>query len=82
MERKLRRGEAKDISCHRTDSPITGLTAYVLPRDQLEDGVAYCDAREEVWIWSIGRHRTTDEIHASVRGVHYQHPSYECLYLR
>ena len=82
MERKLRSGAARDISPHRTSAPIRGLTAYVLPGDAFQEGVIYCDAKEEVWIWSIGRHRSTNEIHASAAGVHYQHPQYECLYLR
>ena len=33
-------------------------------------------------IWSIGRHRESGGIHASLDGRFYEHPDYECLWLR
>jgi len=44
--------------------------------------VDYADAQNEAYIWSIGRHRETGEIHASTRGEFYQNPLYDCLWLR
>lgn len=82
MQRKLTSGQAVDISPYRTDFPADGLHAYVLPDELLKDGRDYCDAELERWVWSIGRHRTTAELHASLSARHYGHPQYECVWLR
>jgi len=49
MQRMLERGDCVDVSaCQRTATGDYVLEAFV-------DGVDYCDAVAEVWIWSIGR---------------------------
>lgn len=49
MQRKLERREAIDVSgCERTATGDYLLREFV-------DGVDYCDAKTEDWIWSIGK---------------------------
>lgn len=76
MEQKLRTGEAIDLS----DKPRNEEGDYVLT-DFVRDA-DYCDAKEEKWIWSIGRDTTTSQILASTTTKFYQHPQFECLWLR
>lgn len=45
-------------------------------------GVEYFDGQNNRLIWSIGRHIETTEIIASLGSDLYQHPEYECLWLR
>ena len=78
MKRKLESGEAKDVS----KCSLTPEGDYLLPAGFFEDGKDYCDARKEVWIWSIGRHRTTGEVCASTTAKFYLAPFWECLWLR
>lgn len=40
------------------------------------------DAKEEVWIWSIGRNKKTGEVLASTAADFYRNPDFECLWLR
>lgn len=75
MLEKVREGDAIDIS-DRTTTPNGD---YIL--DQVED-VDYCDLRKQAWIWSIGKHKQTGQILASTSAKFYQHPEYECLWLR
>jgi len=46
------------------------------------DGKDYCIKESETWIWSIGKHKVTGEIFASIDTRYYQNPDYECLWLR
>src|SRR5215471_14290702 len=46
------------------------------------DGMDYCNAETEQWIWSIGRHRKTGEILASHTDELFNHRNFECLWLR
>lgn len=49
MQRKLTSGECLDVSaCRRTAAGDYVLEGFV-------DGVDYCDAKLEAWIWSIGK---------------------------
>lgn len=82
MKRKLDARRAVDVAPFRTDQPASGLMGYVIPAEAFVDGADYCDSETEAWIWSIGRHRETGELHASTANVHYQHPRYECVWLR
>ena len=76
MERKLRAGEAIDVSkCKRnTDGD------YILT--EFNDNTDYCDAKTETWIWSIGKSRETGIILASSSTKFYNNPKFECLFLR
>lgn len=49
MEEKLAKQEAIDVS----DYERTWGGIYVLP--EYVDGVDYCDAVQEAWVWSIGK---------------------------
>jgi hypothetical protein len=76
MLRKITSGQCIDISdCMRT---VDG--HYVLR--EFVEGKDYCDAADEAWIWSIGKHRETGIILASRASDLYQNPEVECLFLR
>jgi hypothetical protein len=46
------------------------------------DNIDYCDAERELWIWSIGKDKTSGRIVASTDGRFFQNPEFECLWLR
>jgi hypothetical protein len=89
MQRKLDNVEAIDVSDLERLGPYYVLREY-------EDGVDYCDAKLEAWVWSIGRaERTCSFMHEGVefmvpKGMIlvslsndlYQRPGFECLWLR
>ena len=77
MKRKLLSGEAIDIS----EAKRTVDGQYILDGGFIE-GKDYCDARTEEWIWSIGKHIESGHIYASKSTKFYQHPGFECLWLR
>ncbi len=79
MARKLITGEALDVRAIGKPLP-GGPGLYVL--DRYVDGKDYCDASEEAWIWSIGRSLADGRILAATDARFYQHPDYECLWLR
>jgi len=66
MERKLTSGQAIDLSrCPRKGD------FYVLPK--VIDGMDYCNAQTEQWIWSIGRHNKSGEILACLGNITFNH---------
>ena len=76
MLRKIIAGQCVDVSeCERY---FDG--RYILA--EFREGVDYCDAHREIWIWSIGRRRADGVILASTANDLYQHPDFECLFLR
>jgi hypothetical protein len=75
MKEKLKAGEAIDVS----DRPRLG-PYYVLRNFQPDKD--YCDAKDQAWIWSIGRRYRDGLILASRKGDLYQNQNYECLWLR
>jgi len=75
MARKLAGGTAVDLSKARRVGTFYVVENYV-------EGVDYCDAGSEQWIWSIGRNKATGEILASTTTMLYQNEAYECLWLR
>ncbi len=50
---------------------------------EYRDGVDYCDAREERWVWSIGRD-TLGRVFASTdaRCIFLDNPNFTCIWLR
>jgi hypothetical protein len=83
MARKLASGETLDV--RKEGFPLSSpLGVYVLNR--FVDGKDYCDAEAELWIFSIGRFKYEpmgkELIYASTDARFYQHPLYECLFLR
>lgn len=77
MRRKLNVGEAVDVSkCERHGG------AYILPPGMFVDGLDYCNARTERWIWSIGRRKSDGVVLASESDEFYQNDNFDCLWLR
>lgn len=77
MRDKLRSGEAKDVA------PFEAAGGdYRLPEGFFREGLDYCDAGRQAWVWSIGRHRETGVVWASRSPSKYQNPAFECLWLR
>lgn len=77
MRRSLERGDAIDVSgCPSVDGH------YDISEIEFIDGLDYCDAKTESWIWSIGRRRSDNQIIASISPDLYQNPDFECLWLR
>ena len=76
MKRKIEKRECIDIA----DRPKNDDGDYIL--STFVDGMDYCDAQNEWWIWSIGKHNETGQILASTTTKFYQNPNYECLFLR
>lgn len=75
MQRRLATKQAIDVSkCRRLGD------FYVL--DEVIDGKDYCDARKEVWIWSVGRRKSDGVILASTTTILYGNSDFECLWLR
>jgi hypothetical protein len=75
MKEKLKAGEAIDVSeCPRL-GPYYVLRKFVTDKD-------YCDAKDQAWIWSIGRRFHDGLILASRKGDLYQNQNFECLWLR
>ena len=74
MKHLLDTREAIDVSSR----PRIG-DYYVL--DSFVEDVDYCDAKREIWIRSIGEHKSTGQILASPHDDLYQDPDYLCLYL-
>lgn len=82
MREKLERGECVDVSgCERATVPRAG-GCYVIPPDVYQDGVDYCDADAERWIFSIGRETATGRILASTSAALYGNDAFTCLWLR
>jgi hypothetical protein len=76
MARKLRKGDAVDIS----NCPTTKEGYYML--DDFFEDKDYCDAVKEVWILSIGVNYATGQVLASTSSNLYQNPEFECIFLR
>jgi hypothetical protein len=81
MKRKLEAGEALDVRRMMTQVEPAG-GALVFRLTGFVEGVDYCDAETERWIWSIGRSLLTGSILASTDTRFYQHPEFDCLWLR
>jgi len=77
MQQLLEKHEAYDVAIigKKIDSNTYKLYRFV-------EGVDYCIAAEERWIWSIGRCRKTGQIFASTTTIYYQNPDFECMWLR
>lgn len=76
MQSALNRGECVDVS----GCPFDQATGYTLP--EFTEGVDYCDAEREAWIWSVAREDETGVIYASTGIDYYQRQGFTCLFLR
>ena len=78
MARKLVAGECVDLSeCERH-----GDGSYIVPDNLWQEGIDYCDAKTERWIWSIGVHKETGERRAATDARFYEAPAWKCIWLR
>lgn len=77
MREKLNKGEAVDVSVYPTYGG-----AFVLPAGIFKEGLDYCDAKNEKWIWSIGRRLCDGVILASYSDEFYRNNNFECIWLR
>lgn len=76
MLKMLRRGEAIDLKDAQQSEQGTLLV------ENFVDGKDYCDSRTERWVQSIGRSKRTGEALAAFDTRFYQHPDFECIWLR
>lgn len=77
MQRKLEKGQALDVRVIGKEldpGKVYRLYDYI-------DDVDYCDAKRELWIWSIGKN-PHGEIYAATDARYYQAEGWECLWLR
>jgi hypothetical protein len=79
MQEMLDKGEALDVNVVGKKHPQIR-NVWILP--EVVNGKDYCDAIDECWIWSIGRHRETGEILASRDGRYNGNRVYECVWAR
>lgn len=80
MAEMLRRGQAIDIST--IGEPVHGFRGSVWVMRDFIDGKDYCDAEQELWIFSIGRHKTSGLYYAAIDNRFYNNPMFECVWLR
>jgi hypothetical protein len=82
MAEMIASGEAIDVS----DFERTPEGYYIFPYDLYgmdTDDKDFCDAKREMWIWSIGRDRRTGQRFASTSSVFYpSNEKFECVWLR
>lgn len=80
MKEALEKKSCLDVNVVGT--PFEGFEGLVWELKRFEDGMDYCDAAGEQWIWSIGRRRTDRRIFASTDTRFYGNEMFECLWLR
>lgn len=86
MARKLASGEAVDVrSLMRSaewQAHVDGSNAMLYHLERYIDGVDYCDAQDERWIWSIGLCLLDGKVIASTDTRFYKNAEFDCLWLR
>lgn len=75
MDKHIKDGECIDLSNARREGRY-----YII--EEFVEGMDYCDAKKERWIWSIGRRYSDGVVLASTDTDFYQNSLYECLFLR
>ena len=75
MKRSIESGECIDLSKCKKEG-----NCYII--ENFIDGMDYCDAETEQWIWSIGKRRSDGVILASTSSKFYGAVGYECIWLR
>lgn len=79
MAEKIAAGEVIDVNeIGQEISP----GVWELRPGEFMDGVDYCDAAGERWIWSVGLENASGKVFASLDGRYYQNPDFKCLWLR
>lgn len=84
MRRKLEKGDALDVEEMLATAPPEPGDLYrgTFHLDRFVDDADYCVASTEQWIWSIGRRKSDGEIFAALDSRFYNHPDFNCLWLR
>jgi len=83
MEEKIKKREALDLSkCPRIGESYVMTNLFGEVHVKFIDGMDYCDAQTEQWIWSIGHSLHSPLILASTSGIFYENHNYHCLFLR
>lgn len=77
MQDKLEAGEAVDLS----GMERTSEGDYMLNFEPSVD-LDYCDYSIQQWVWSIGRHKKSGLICASLSTKYYKNPEYQMIWLR
>ncbi len=84
MLKKLSDGKCIDLSgCEKTEDGSFILTPEQAKKvsDPMGDW-DLCIAVTEKWVWSVGSHKETGQVLASLNNIFYQNPDYHCLWLR
>lgn len=76
MAEKLKNGKARNVAPYLQPDG-----SYALPERFFVEDIDYCDATQEVWVWSIGKF-VDGSIHAALDSRYYQAEGIECLWLR
>jgi hypothetical protein len=83
MAHALATGKCLDV--RKVGEPVDG-RSDLFKLNGFIDGVDYCDAENEMWIWSIGKDKQTGDIFAATDARFYSandlEAEYECLWLR
>lgn len=77
MECKLKEGTAIDVGAFPQEGG-----RFILPSFNPDAEKDYCHKEAERWIWSIGRRKSDGVILASFKTDLYDHPDFECVWLR
>lgn len=80
MERMLADGECLDLDALGAVEVRPGV--WEMKIDTFKEGVDYCHAPTEQWIWSIGTEKATGKTFAGTTGEFYEDPCYTCVWLR
>lgn len=80
MERMLAKGECLDLAALGAVEVRPGV--WEMKPDTFKEGVDYCHAPTEQWIWSIGTEKNTLKTYAGTTAEFYEDSRYVCIWLR
>ena len=80
MMEKLKTGEAIDVGA--IGEKVPSHTGHVWMIHNYMEGVDYCDAESEIWIWSIGKNKQDGKYYAASDARFYGNPLFDCVWLR
>lgn len=90
MERALAKGDCIDVNKILVEGDFSG-DEFIVRNEgwervyrisSFEEGMDYCDAQNERWIWSIGKRLSDGVIFSATDSRFYQDVNYYCLFLR
>lgn len=80
MADMLNNGQALDVSV--VGEPVRAFEGSVWVMRDFIEGKEYCDSQQELWIFSIGRHKVSGLYYAAIDARFYNNPMFECVWLR